>query len=333
MNFETKLCRICLKSDSNDDFIDIFYNDSDIATAIYLITSVKIIQQSNRVDLICQNCLEKLNTATEFRANCLEAEEYFQQIEDSLLNQTENDSNIMEIEIIKNTDAKFEGKRTNKSKQKTKYECKKCKKLFSCRYYLQKHEYAVHTEIDPDNYFECDQCNYKSKTKPLMRSHQTNNHSFLSSKSSLEGFQCKFCGRICMSTGALYSHEKIHTNLPIEEYLKCSHCPKSFKEKRLLKNHIQLVHEKSRMKQCSECGFIATCSGSLNKHNKAVHLKLKNHVCDKCKKEFVTNQQLLRHLRHHSKERPFKCLNDFCDKYFADSHGRKRHLNICSFSK
>jgi KRAB domain-containing zinc finger protein len=155
-----------------------------------------------------------------------------------------------------------------------------------------------------------------------------------------------------MSSGALYGHEKTHKIIPLIDYLKCSHCDKLFKEKRLLKNHVQLVHEKSRMyvyninlsfysyvnnnvvhrKQCYECGFIATCSGSLNKHRKAVHLKLRNHICDECKQGFATNQQLLRHLRTHSGARPFPCFNSACNKVFADSHGRKRHMKICSYS-
>lgn len=41
MNFETKLCRICLKSDLNDNFIDIFH-ESDIAEEIFTITSIKV---------------------------------------------------------------------------------------------------------------------------------------------------------------------------------------------------------------------------------------------------------------------------------------------------
>jgi hypothetical protein len=196
MNFETKLCRICLKSDLDDDFIDIFDYECDIATEVLLITSVKvgksiylkqqtqiiffkITQQSNRVDLICQNCLEKLNTATEFRSSCLEADKYFQQFEESFINEDViNEQSTINIEIIPKERVKSRRKTSPKKKQ-LKYECEMCDKLFSCRYYLQKHEYAIHTEINPEEYFECDSCVYKSKTKSLMRSHQINNHSFL----------------------------------------------------------------------------------------------------------------------------------------------------------
>jgi hypothetical protein len=35
-------CRICLKEDENDDFINIFEHESDIAGEIFLISSVKV---------------------------------------------------------------------------------------------------------------------------------------------------------------------------------------------------------------------------------------------------------------------------------------------------
>lgn len=142
-------------------------------------------------------------------------------------------------------------------------------------------------------------------------------------------FQCKFCGKISKSIGALFAHERTHREIAAEDYVKCEFCDKAFKEKRLLKNHIELVHEKSRARQCNQCGFVATCSGSLNKHTKAVHLKLRNHICADCNQGFATNQQLKRHERSHRGEKPFKCSNSSCDKFFADAHGRKRHLKVC----
>jgi DNA-directed RNA polymerase subunit RPC12/RpoP len=184
-----------------------------------------------------------LHTAIEFRTKCLEADKFIKQIDESLQADTTEQSTIT-IEIVSMKRNKSQRKKSNK--KQLKYECIKCEKVFNSRYYLQKHEYAVHTEINPEEYYECDNCIYRAKTKSLMRSHQINNHSFSTSKPTVT-FQCKFCGRICLSTGALYSHERTHRNLAIEEYLKCPHCEKAFKEKRLLKNHIQLVHEKSRM--------------------------------------------------------------------------------------
>lgn len=143
-------------------------------------------------------------------------------------------------------------------------------------------------------------------------------------------YQCGQCGRLSNSLGALYAHEKTHKEIKPEDYLKCNYCEKSFKEKRHLKNHIELVHEKSKRTQCNQCGFYSTCSGSLNKHIKAVHLKIKNYKCNECDQSFCTNQQLKRHERSHRGEKPFKCLNSSCNKFFADAHGRKRHLKICS---
>lgn len=123
--------------------------------------------------------MAKLNVAIEFRANCLEAEKYF---EDAEQNENENEiqdeKSSIKIEIIKESQLKVTKRKKSRKKKLEKFECKKCQKSFSCRYYLHKHEYAVHTEINISDYFECDSCVYKSKTKSLMRSHQINNHSF-----------------------------------------------------------------------------------------------------------------------------------------------------------
>ncbi|CAG9805430.1 unnamed protein product [Chironomus riparius] len=323
MNFESKVCRVCLECNDSDSFIDIFVSDEGIADKIFTISAVVILKQDDSC-FICRSCLSQLNDAIKFRQNCLKANEYFQSI-----NPQSSDANFIITESLSANESSSPIPNANKANESQKYQCTKCAKLFSCRYYLQKHEHVKHTEVNPKDYFECDKCSYKSKTKSLMKAHLLYNHKSSSIRHP-ETFQCKFCGKICMSSGALYGHEKIHRTVAPEDYLKCPQCNKSFKEKRLLKNHIQLVHEKSRMKQCYECGFIATCSGSLNKHRKAVHLKIRNHICDECKQGFATNQQLLRHLRTHSGARPYPCFNTACDKLFADSHGRKRHMKICS---
>ena len=116
--------------------------------------------------LICKSCLSQLNDAIKFRENCLKANEYFQNI---------NPQNSDDDFIITETSS-HDNSSADKSNQPQKYQCTKCAKLFTCRYYLQKHEYVRHTEVNPRDYFECDNCNYRSKTKSLMKAHLLHNH-------------------------------------------------------------------------------------------------------------------------------------------------------------
>lgn len=155
MYFELKfkVCRICLKSSSKK--LRTFCSDSNEISQIFLISSVKI---ENEAILICQNCQKRLRDAIKLRNDCIKAAKHF----DSLFGKS---SIYDSLEKAQTT-----------IKKKKKYQCTKCCKFFSCIYYLKQHEIAIHTELTQDKFFACDRCEFKSKTKALMRTHQINNH-------------------------------------------------------------------------------------------------------------------------------------------------------------
>lgn len=115
---------------------------------------------------ICRTCLNQLNSAIKFRQNCLKANEYFKSVNPQNL-----DADFIVTDLFDTNESSNPA--TNDPQ---KYQCTKCAKLFTCRYYLQKHEYVRHTELSPGDYFVCDKCNYKSKTKSLMKAHLLHNH-------------------------------------------------------------------------------------------------------------------------------------------------------------
>lgn len=46
MNFESKVCRVCLECDESDSFINIFVSDEGIADKIFTISAVKVINSN-----------------------------------------------------------------------------------------------------------------------------------------------------------------------------------------------------------------------------------------------------------------------------------------------
>ena len=82
----------------------------------------------------------------------------------------------------------------------------------------------------------------------------------------------------------------------------CASCSKSFTQKKLLKRHIDRVHN-----------------------------KLKTRSCNICAKSFYDKADLDQHKKTHSGERPFSCAH--CDKTFSYLTTAKRHRrlihNIC----
>lgn len=144
MSFELK-CRICLKLDVSRNFLSVTPEE---ISQIFLLSSIKVDESS----IICSKCLKRLKNAIKFRNDCIKASKYFN-----------GSSTCDQVEVA------------NERKSK-RYQCTKCPKIFSCLYYLKQHEIAAHTEICPEELFYCDQCEFSSKTKNLMRAHQVNHH-------------------------------------------------------------------------------------------------------------------------------------------------------------
>jgi DNA-directed RNA polymerase subunit M/transcription elongation factor TFIIS len=152
MNFELKICRICLKSDLKN--FKTFSSDAVEVSQIFSISSIKIEEENF---LICQKCRKRLKDAIKLRSDCIKAAKYFQTLPGNSSNEI-----LENVEIL--------------PKKKKKFQCSTCPKFFSCVYYLKQHELAVHTQVPPEDFFECDQCETKTKTKALMRAHQLTHH-------------------------------------------------------------------------------------------------------------------------------------------------------------
>lgn len=155
MSFELKLCRVCLKPDSSCNFLAVSPESEINALISCLIAARKTSEQKS---LICQKCHKRLKDTIKLRNDCIKANKYFQSLQGTF---SCDDLGITE---------------TIKNKSTRRYQCTTCSKLFSSIHYLKHHEIAAHTHLPPHELFLCDHCEFKSKTKALMRGHQLNNH-------------------------------------------------------------------------------------------------------------------------------------------------------------
>ncbi|KAF7332272.1 C2h2 conidiation transcription factor [Mycena kentingensis (nom. inval.)] len=63
----------------------------------------------------------------------------------------------------------------------------------------------------------------------------------------------------------------------------------------------------------------------LQRHINAVHLRIKDHICDVCGKAFSQPSGLKIHMNAHTGETPFVCGINGCDRVFGDPSSRSRH--------
>lgn len=106
----------------------------------------------------------------------------------------------------------------------------------------------------------------------------------------------------------------------------CPHCDKKFKRRTTLNAHIA-VHTNIRPYVCDICQKSYAIKCMLTNHKK-VHTD-----CNKCKycpSTFSTPSKLERHLRTHTKDRPFMCDFKNCGKSFSDKRNLDGHKALHS---
>ena len=100
----------------------------------------------------------------------------------------------------------------------------------------------------------------------------------------------------------------------------CSFCPYVAYDEYRLKEHINIKHSEKKF-QCKCCG-----NGFQNELSYREHImKVHNIICDKCKKSFVTDWQLGRHLTIDHKEAQYNCTH--CNYASKDKHSFRIHLS------
>ncbi|XP_069693602.1 zinc finger protein 501-like isoform X2 [Periplaneta americana] len=131
--------------------------------------------------------------------------------------------------------------------------------------------------------------------------------------------KCQICPKIFKRKFQLTEHMCTHTgNLPY----KCTYCSKSFARKFSLTDHLN-VHSGVKPYVCTLCQKAFARKISLNVHVKT-HTASKTFKCEICQKSFTKKVHLADHLRVHSGDQPFVC--NICGKAFTHKYSLTVHL-------
>lgn len=244
--------------------------------------------------------------------------------------------------------------------------CDKCKKSFTTRADLRRHEDSIHLE----ELFVCDVCGVNFTREDSYNRHKTNKHKTvedLNHRCDLCGIKFKrrdillrhiktvhsdeqgsFCCNICNTTfnrktnfmrhlDNLYSSEGNPANA-------CEKCPESFCTTSSLKAHLETKHmvevDQSNLKnqaqenatsevhKCLFCGKSFVRKRNLINHRKLVH---KDNVIDLrcllCWRKFTSKANLERHQEEIYKDGIAKNKCDNCGKQFCTNKHMRSHVN------
>ena len=157
----------------------------------------------------------------------------------------------------------------------------------------------------------CSECNFAFSTRENLRIHFQNVHTDL----SVNGGDTAHRGEL--------SKESNTAITPEEET-----------DETELSSNDDKIHNRSdleireRKYKCTQCPFKTDRKASMNRHIKAVHKNIRNHICDKCGNAFFSKKDLIQHRDsvHKMGEQKFKC--EQCPYTTFRKSNLKRHTEI-----
>lgn len=186
------------------------------------------------------------------------------------------------------------------------YSCPHCKKEFSRKYHLVRHNMQTGCDGSTRPVFPCQVCGRVFNRKDNLREHLRAHAGQTKRKKK---YNCEHCNKEFLGTTLLHIHKRTHTG---EKPYQCDMCEKRFPSRGAMKKH-RRKHTGERPYECKQCFARFAAKETLNRHMRT-HTGIKPHSCHYCGKSFIQASQLRAHIFHHSGENGFTC--EQCGKSF-----------------
>ncbi|XP_058125983.1 transcriptional repressor CTCFL-like [Anopheles ziemanni] len=168
------------------------------------------------------------------------------------------------------------------------YQCELCPTTCGRKTDLRIHVQKLHTAEKP---IKCKRCDSTFEDRYSYKMH-------VKTHEGERCFKCDFCPYASISARHLESHLLLHTN---QKPFKCSECSQCFRQKQLLKRHINYYHNPD---------YVVPTP------------KAKTHVCPSCPRSFRHRGNLMRHMAMHDPE------SQLHEEQAALREGRQKKVQI-----
>ncbi|KAL4227034.1 hypothetical protein ACF0H5_015010 [Mactra antiquata] len=197
----------------------------------------------------------------------------------------------------------------------------KCHKCEQCEYTAPKRVLVIN-HMRTHGIFQCKRCQFRTDNEDTLEEHSALEH-----KDRSDCKFCKNCNRyVKCSEITLEKHmEECQGRIPF----KCPECSKEFQYESSLKCHVVSHYpDQPKLFSCDQCDYKSNYKANLKKHIRHIHEQRgeRNVKCTECDKLFYTEDNMKRHLKLHSEEKPHKCDKDDCGKTFKTINGLKFHM-------